>query len=72
MWYKIRKQNTEYTCIFMTPLLRGLLATLSSVTFLVNNEATPISRTPRDVAFRKSLYEFTDSFALNSEYLNDF
>ena len=39
---------------------------------LVNNEATSISRAPRDVAFRKSLYKFIDSFALSSEYLNDF
>ena len=39
---------------------------------LVNNGGTSISRAPRDVAFCKSLQKFSDSFALNSEYLYDF
>ena len=39
---------------------------------LVNNRGTSITRAPRDTAFCKSLYKFSDSSTLNSEYLNDF
>ena len=38
---------------------------------LVNNGGTSISRAPRDSAFCKCLYEFSDSFAHNCECLND-
>ena len=39
---------------------------------LVNNGGTSISRTLRDALFYKPLYESSDSFALNSEYSDDF
>ena len=40
----------------------------------VNNGGAFTSRAPRDAAFCKpcNSYRFSDSFALNSEYLNDF
>ena len=37
---------------------------------LVNNGDTSISRAPRHATICKPLYEVSDSFALNSEYLN--
>ena len=39
---------------------------------LVNNKDTSISCALRYAVFCKSLYKFINSFALNSEYLNDF
>ena len=39
---------------------------------LVNNGGTSISRAPRGAAFCKCLYMFSDSFAHDCEYLNDF
>ena len=39
---------------------------------LINNEDTSTPHVPCDAVFSKSLYKFSDSFALNSEYLSDF
>ena len=39
---------------------------------LVSNGGTSISRASRDATFCKPLCKFSDSFPLNSEYLNDF
>ena len=38
---------------------------------LVNNGGASISSAPRDAAFCKCLYKFSDSFAHNCEFLDD-
>ena len=70
MGYKIRKQNTEY--FTDTIVMMWVAKDAVDADILVNNGDTSISRAPRDTTFCKSLYKFSDSFALNSEYLNDF
>ena len=69
-WYKIRKQNTEY--FTDTIVTMRVAKDVVDADILVNNGSTFISRAPRDAAFCKCLYKFSDSFALNSEYLNAF
>ena len=45
---------------------------VADAAILVNNGGTSISCAPRDAAFCKCLYKFSDSFAHNCEHLNDF
>ena len=65
-----RKQSTEYftDTIVTMRVAKGVVDN----DILVNNGSTSISRLLRDAAFCKCLYKFSDSFGLNSEYLNDF
>ena len=69
-WYKIRKQNRDY---FTDTIVTMLVAKDAvDMDILVNKSGTSITRAPRDAAVCKPLYKLNDSFALNSEYLNDF
>ena len=67
------KSESKIPSTLLTPLLWcGLLRTLSTLSFLINNGGTSVSRAPRDAAFCKCLYKFSDGFAHNCEYLIDF
>ena len=69
-WYKIRKQNTKF--FTDTIVIMRVAKDAVDADILINNVGTFISRVLRDATFCKSLHKFADSFALNSEYLNDF
>ena len=68
--YKIQKENTEYFTDTIVTMWVAKDAVDADI--LVNNGGTSVSRAPRDATFCKSLYKFSDSFSINSEYLNDF
>ena len=72
MWYKIWKQITillYFTdAIFTTRVAKDAV----DADILVDKGGTSISRVLRDASFCKLLYKISDSFALNSEYLNNF
>ena len=49
-----------------------LLRTLSMLTFLSTMALFPFLHMPRNATLSKTMYEFSDSFVLNSEYFNEF
>ena len=64
------KQNTEY---FTDTIVTIRVAKdVVDADILVNNGGTSISRAPRDAAFCKCFYKFSDNFAHDCECLNDF
>ena len=70
MWHKIQEQNIEYFAD--TTIMMWVAMDTVNADILVNNGGISISCAPHDTTFCKPLYKFSDTFALNSEYLNDF
>ena len=74
------KSQSQIPSALLTPLLHSLQIIVpmrvpkevDNADILVNKGGTSILCAPRNATFYKPFYEFRDSFAFNSEYLNEY